>query len=181
MASRSKTILIATFVLVMSAGVVVGRLWTRLPAVSVGHDRSPSWLADQMNLSTEQRQQMDAIWSDTKQKIHATFDHQHELDHQRDAAVVALLTPQQKAAYDKIQADHTAGRAELDKQRDALVHDANDRSKALLSDEQKTRWDTLSKEMPVPWKHGLHGPATTQHTAQHATEHSGSGNSPDRL
>ena len=176
MASRSNTILIATFVLVMSAGVVVGRLWTRLPAVSAGHDHSPSWLADQMNLSTEQRQQMDAIWSDTKQEIHATFDRQHELDRQRDAAVLALLTPQQKTAYDKIKADHTAGRAELDKQRESLVHEANDRSKALLSDDQKSRWDALSKEMPVPWKHGPHGPATTQHT----TEHSGSGNSPDR-
>ena len=170
MASRSKTILLAAFVLVMSAGVVVGRLWTRLPEARVGRERSPSWLADQMNLSPEQRQQMDAIWSDTKSKIHATFDRQRELDKQRDAAVLALLTPEQKTAYDKIKADHAAGRAELDKQRDALVHDANDRSKALLTDEQKARWDTLSKEMPVPWRHGPHGSsATTQHDSPDRT------------
>lgn len=155
---RSNIVLLAAFVLVMSAGVVVGRLWTRLPVVSAQHGRSRSWLADQMNLSPQQRQRMDAIWSGTKQKIHQTFEKQHEIDHQRDAAILALLTPSQKTAYDKIEASHQAARAQLDKQRAALVHDANQRSRALLSDEQKARWDGLSKQMPVPWRHGPHGP-----------------------
>lgn len=147
-----------TVVLVLAAGVVVGRLWTRLPLVAAppppGQERS--WIADQLNLTTDQRKQMDAIWAETKQKMAATFDQHHGLDHERDAAIRNLLNDEQKAAYDKIVAEYRAKRAQMDKQRDQLIHDAEERSRALLDASQQKQWDELTKLMHQ--HHGPHGP-----------------------
>jgi Spy/CpxP family protein refolding chaperone len=142
-----------TSALVLCAGVVLGRLWAQLPVKMPEHGQGPSWIADQLNLTSEQRQQMDAVWAQTMQKIGQTMDQRHECDKQRDTAVTALLTEQQRAAYEKIMSDYHGKRSELDKQRDSLIHDADDRSRALLDDVQKARWDELTKEM-----HGRHGP-----------------------
>jgi F0F1-type ATP synthase membrane subunit b/b' len=146
-----------TVVLVLAAGVVVGRLWTRLPLAAPpppGQERS--WIADQLDLTTDQRKQMDAIWAETKQKMAATFDQHHSLDHERDAAIRNLLNDEQKAAYDKIQAEYRAKRTQMDKQRDQLIHDAEERSRALLDDSQQKQWDELTKLMHQ--RHGPHGP-----------------------
>ena len=153
---RSRTVLSIAAILVLSAGLVVGRLSDRIPAVrSVppgghgGHGGDPGhgWFTDALDLSVDQRRQMDAIWSDVRGQIGKTWDQRHDLDRKRDAAVRALLTPQQAAAYDKVWADYRVGRTALDKERDQLVRDANERSKALLTDAQKARWEAMSKDI----------------------------------
>ena len=144
-------------VLVLGAGLVVGRLSARLvPPPMPPHEHSASWLQDQLDLSAEQKQQMDSIWADTKVQIGKTWDGRHELEKQRDDAVHTLLTPEQQSAFGKIYDDYRAQRQVLEKQRDDLVKTAEDRSRALLNDSQKTRWDTLTKEMHE--HHGPHGP-----------------------
>ncbi len=60
---------------------------------------------------------------------------------------MGLLNDGQRAAYDKINEEFRARREELNKQRDALIADANARSRALLDDSQKAKWDILAKEM----------------------------------
>jgi hypothetical protein len=67
-----------------------------------------------------------------------------------------LLTDDQKAAYDKIYADYHAQRAQLDQERSALMHGADEESRALLDDSQKATWDELTKEFLA--HHGPHGP-----------------------
>ncbi|HEY8666259.1 MAG TPA: hypothetical protein VIL86_06325 [Tepidisphaeraceae bacterium] len=142
----SKLILVAMVVLVLGAGVVVGRLSTRLPA-TVPAEKQPSWLADQLNLNPEQRQQMDAIWAETKQKMAKSFERRRGLEKERDQAVVALLTPEQAAEYDEIQEEYRERRAAMDKERGELIREAEERSRALLDDSQKKRWETMTKAM----------------------------------
>ena len=43
--SRSKIILLATFFLVLSAGMVLGRLWATLPVMTVAPRRNPALAA----------------------------------------------------------------------------------------------------------------------------------------
>lgn len=164
--SKRKIILTMTVVLVLGAGLAVGRLTARLPGPFYGHDMSRSWIADQLKLTAQQREEMDAIWADAKTQMQDLGKQRHELEQQRDQSVRDLLTDQQKAAYDKIFSDYHTQRSALDQQRGALMHDADQRSRALLDDTQKATWDELTKEFES--HRGPHGPggpdapATTQ-------------------
>jgi Spy/CpxP family protein refolding chaperone len=160
--SRSKIILLATFVLVLSAGMVVGRLWATLPVMTVTPPTTqPSqqpWWAAQLDLTAQQRQQIDAIWAEAKPKVAETFDRRRALDRKREEAVEDLLGPAQYAAYEKIFDDFYAQRADIDKDRQKLIHDAEDRTKALLNDTQLKQLEALGPhEGRGP--HGLGGGA----------------------
>jgi hypothetical protein len=146
--SKRRIILLPAFLLVLSAGVVVGKLWTRLPAAVPLPGKGPSWLADQLDLSPEQRQQMDSIWSDTQQKLQKTEEIRRGFDKTRDQAIAALLSPEQRIVYGKILDDFHAHRADLDKDREKLIHDAEARSRALLTDAQKLKWDAMRTSHP---------------------------------
>lgn len=141
--SRTKVVILAAFVLVLGAGVVAGRLWARLPGAVTPEGRSPSWLADQLNLTSEQRQQMDAIWAEAKQKLDQKVERRRSLDHERDQAIADLLGPEQWAAYGRLVDDFRAKRNEVDKERFALIRDANERSRALLAEGQRKTWDQI--------------------------------------
>jgi len=159
--SRSKIILLATFVLVLSAGMVVGRLWATLPAMAVVHPATqPSqqpWWAAQLDLTASQRQQMDAIWAETKPKVEETFDRRRQLDRKREEAVEDLIGPQYPA-YEKIYDDYYAQRMEIDKERQKLIHDAEDRTKALLNDSQLKKLEALGPhDFHIPHGNGSGG------------------------
>ncbi len=146
---RRSTILLSTAsVLVLSAGLVVGRLSAHLPVTaSRGADHGKGWFSDTLGLSPDQKSKMDGIWSEVRQQVDKMGDRRHGLDHDRDVAIRGLLTPEQSTAYDKIFADYHERRAELDKNRDKLFHDANDRSRALLSPDQQAKWEAMSRDM----------------------------------
>lgn len=156
---RSKIVFLLTVLLMLGAGVVLGRISARMPGPP-GEGRPPSWLADQLDLTTDQRKQMDAIWAETKQKIGKTFEKRRAIDKQRDQAIMALLTPEQKRAYEGILDSARAQRATLDKEREAAVREANERSRALLDDRQKQRWETLTQQMREHDRHGWRGPTS---------------------
>jgi Spy/CpxP family protein refolding chaperone len=168
MTHRKIFLLLSTVVLMLGAGVVVGRLsLAPLPHAAIAQtqpDRPRPWF-DQLALSSQQRQQMDAIWNDTKQKLHnlSMMDRRRELDKQRDESIRALLSGQQLASYEQINRDFHAGLDELDKERQKLIDDANQRSRALLDDNQKKLWDDQSKR---PRDHGRGGPTTQRSTTR---------------
>ncbi len=68
------------------------------------------------------------------------------------------MTPEQLVAYDKIYTDARAKRQEIDKEREALFHAANDRSRALLTPDQQVKWDAMQKDMHDHDHHGPGGP-----------------------
>jgi Spy/CpxP family protein refolding chaperone len=158
-------------VLVLSAGVVVGRLSARLaaepPPPPPGH--SPSWLADQLGLSADQRQQIDAIWADVKQQQRYDFEQRRpELAHDRDEAIRDMLTDDQWSEYQEIYEIYREKRQDMDKAQDTRIKTAEERSRALLNDSQKARWDQLAKDM-----HG-HRPGSgsgPEHGQDHGPDH----------
>ena len=144
---RSTLILSTAAVLVLSAGLVVGRLSTMLKPPAPPQDHNRGWFQDTLGLSAEQRKNMDGVWADVKQQVDKINDRRHATDKDRDTAVRALLTPEQLAAYDKIFADTHAKHLELDKERETLFHTANDKSRALLTTDQQVKWDAMQKDM----------------------------------
>jgi hypothetical protein len=147
---RSKQVFLMATVLVLCAGVVVGRLSAKLaieapPPPPAGHP--PSWLQDQLSLSADQRQQMDGIWAEVHQQMGADRHRRQEFDHERDEAIQNMLSDQQKLVYQAILDEYHTKRQQMENTRDALIKSAEERSRALLSDSQKLRWDQLAKDM----------------------------------
>ncbi len=153
MIRRTHLVLTLAAMLTLGAGAVVGRLSARLREAPrpVGHG-GRGWFADELDLSADQRQHMDAIWANARQEMSKLGDQRKELDRVRDAAVKKLLSPEQQVAYDKIYADLRAGRADLDKEHDRLFREANDRSRELLTAAQLSQWEAMQKQM-----HDRHG------------------------
>jgi len=148
MLSRLKFLLIPTVALVLGAGMVIGRISTQLPSAAATQPTTQPgrWFDEQLNLSADQRKQMETIWGDVRANMGKTFEGRDAISKERDAAVQELLTPEQKIAYDKIYETYRAKRDEMDKQREKLFADANQRSRAILSPEQQKRWDAISQE-----------------------------------
>ncbi len=174
--SRVKIILLTAFVLVLSAGMVVGRLSAQLPVVKAERTGpAPSWLADELNLTPDQRKQMDAIWADAKPKMDKLFERRQELDRERDQAIQDLLTPAEWTAYGKIMDDFHSRRADCEKQRLDLMQDASAHSRALLSDSQLQKWDALRNSRS--WR-GPRGPENQRSSTTMPAVGDGDGNRP---
>ena len=146
MLGRLKYLLVPMVVLVLGAGMVIGRISTRLQATTQPADKAHGWFDEQLNLSADQRKQMDAIWGDVRQNVGKTFEGRAALDKERDQAILDLLSDDQKKAYNAVLDNYRAKRGEMDKQRDKLFADANAKSRAILTEEQQKRWDALSKD-----------------------------------
>jgi Spy/CpxP family protein refolding chaperone len=155
MSRRSGITLCIAFVLTLGAGMVLGDVWMHWQIRSGKGEAHRDWIAEQLALTPQQRQQMDDIWAKAGQQISKTWDLRRQLDRDRDQAIVALLSDQQKAQYDALLRDFRAKRSELDKQRDQLRHDAEAQSRALLDPNQQRVWDTLQQSHD---HHGPHGP-----------------------
>jgi hypothetical protein len=95
----------------------------------------------------------------------------HDLDRRREQAILALLTPAQKADYDRVNQDFRHKREELDRKRGAIIHDAETRSRALLNAEQIKTWDSVTQQ----WRHRRGGrrgpPGTTRPASRPTVEH----------
>ena len=158
----------------LSTGMVVGWVWTPLEKMETSapetHSGPRPWF-DQLGLTADQQKQMDKIWGDTRAQMHKLFEHRSDLDRQRDQQIMALLNPDQRAAYEKINQEFHDQRADSDKQRDSLLADANARSRALLDDSQKEKWDILSKDMRR--RHGPMGMSTQRSTTMPSFEGEG--------
>jgi Spy/CpxP family protein refolding chaperone len=150
---HSNLVLLSTAAIVMGAGVMVGRVTAEYPREQQHqqHDRfgsrSRDWIDDQLSLTADQKQKMDAIWDATRKKMEATFDGRHASDHAREQAILNLLTPDQRTAYAKINDQFRAKRDDQFKQRSLLVQKANEASRALLDENQQKKWDALTKTM----------------------------------
>jgi hypothetical protein len=154
--SRTPFILVVMIVLVLGAGVVVGRLWANLPVITHHDEEKPKdWPAQILKLTPDQQTRMDAIWTETHQKMDETFEERRALDRERDQAIAALLSPEQYVFYEEIQKAYKDERTGLDKVRQKLIADAEQRSKGLLDADQLKRWDGMPHK-----PHGLHGPTT---------------------
>jgi len=139
---RLRLFFLLAIVLTLAAGGVLGRLSTRLP-VSWGGHPSHNWLAEQLNLSSEQRKGIDDIWNDAHEKLKTNFQQRSDLDRQREKTLQAMLTDSQRLAYETLQDDYHSRRQQLDDQRRQLLDSADKLSRDLLDDSQKAKWDAL--------------------------------------
>jgi hypothetical protein len=133
-----KLAIVIGFSLMFAAGLTIGR--SHQPALAPHQDRS--WLSAQLNLAPSQEQQMRQIWSETAAAQRDNRQYR-ELDHQRDQAIRAMLTPRQRSQLDQIIHDHDARVAALNAQRDRIVQEANAKTRDILNDQQRLKFDEI--------------------------------------
>ncbi len=158
--ARSRIVLFLAAVLILGAGFVLGRISARMHDGPPRDEGRPSWLADQLDLSRDQRAKMDAIWAETKQKIGKTFDERRAIGEERDKAIESLLDDKQRATYADILKKADERRAALGKERDAIVEKANEQSRELLDARQKERWEALTRQARSREHRGWRGPSS---------------------
>ncbi len=138
-------LIIAIFTVALGTGFVVGMGMTRPPIGPKiqGH----SWLVDKLQLSPEQSEKIKAVWSEN---LHDTgkrrSDSIKQFRKDRDDALMSLLSPEQKAAYEKILAHYNDQITELNREQEAQFQAAAGKTKDLLDDHQRQIYDELLKK-----------------------------------
>lgn len=139
MMARSKVILLASFLLTFAAGTSLGLLisWPR----SQPSRRSRLWR--ELNLSEEQRNQMREIWSEV---MGSRRENRRALVWERDEAIVALLTDEQRPQYEQIVQEYKRKTDELSQERQRRIQEAVERTKQILTPEQAGKYEELRKQ-----------------------------------
>jgi Spy/CpxP family protein refolding chaperone len=152
-ARRVSMLVVGLTVLGLSAGVLAGLLAARLPGSS-SHPVPPATppggvpqgLVDELNLSNDQQSKMRDIWEGVRTRVHRSFDDAQQLQKDRDAALVALMTEQQKAQFEKISQEYAKKYADLEQKRQQAFEQAVQKTRNLLNGDQRKRYDEILKE-----------------------------------
>lgn len=140
-----KLIVFSVFALALSAGLVVGKLdWGGAPTTAAPSDTSP--LVSELGLTPDQCEQIRKIWEPLRQSARASQDEAKRLDQRRDLALEALLTSEQREQYGKIKHDYEDRVLALQARRNTGFHDAVERTKQLLTDSQRQKYEQLIKD-----------------------------------
>src|ERR1044072_4686564 len=101
----TKFVVILGFLIAFAAGLVVG-IESRQSNAAAPTTR-PSragWLAGELNLTTQQQEQLSKIWSETARRGRSPEqeDRRHQLRKERDESIAALVAPQDKTRFEQI-------------------------------------------------------------------------------
>lgn len=140
--TKAKTMVCICFVLAFAAGVCVGLLVSR----SASGPRSGSWLSRELDLTREQREQMRQIWSEV---MRASGERQRErrdtLQKERDEAISALLTNEQEREYEQLMEQYARKHQELSQERRKRFEETVEKTKQILTESQRKKYEELLK------------------------------------
>jgi len=141
--TRTKVILLVSFLVIFAAGVSVGMLLSRPAKAGSSHQH----LREVLNLSPDQSEQMKKIWSDVMESgFRAQGERRSQYAQQRDEAVQALLTAEQRAKYDAVQQEYSKRMDELSAERKKKFEQAVAMTKKILTPEQAIQYDEWMKQ-----------------------------------
>lgn len=150
--NKQVVLMICLFVVALGCGIAVGMGISRsIPP----HGRDHSWLAKELQLTEAQQEQMRGVWSETLRGVGPRqSDRRKQFQKERDEAMVASFTPEQHAAYDKIVAKYNQRLAENNREREVAFQRAVERTKAILDQRQRVKYDELLKKGAgrPPWE-----------------------------
>ncbi len=141
----TKAVVIVGFVIAFTAGLVVGIESRRTADKPTTRPyRHGGWLAAELNLTSEQQEQMREIWSKTAERGgRDREDRRRQFFRQRDEAIAALIRPEDKARYDEILKTQGDQLAALDNEWRSSFQSAVDQTKKILTEKQQAMYDEL--------------------------------------
>jgi Spy/CpxP family protein refolding chaperone len=158
---KTSVLLSLAFVLVFAAGFAMG-------VVSQQRHKPPrdfgAFLAEKLKLTSDQQNQMKAIWSNAMSSDKSGRSKYQELRDQRDAAINALLQPSQVTEYQAINDTYKEQFNKLRQSRRDAIDKAVAQTRKILTAQQIELYDKLRPQNKDGWRkppydHGPdHGP-----------------------
>jgi Spy/CpxP family protein refolding chaperone len=141
----TKLVVIVGFVVSFAAGLMVGMDSRRgHPASPTTRPSYPSWLVSELNLTPTQQQEMHKIWSEMAKKgRHEQDEVRRQLRRERDEAIAGLVHPEDYDRYDQILKTYNDQMDALDREARKNFEQSVERTKPLLTPEQRTRYEEL--------------------------------------
>jgi Spy/CpxP family protein refolding chaperone len=167
----TKLLILAGFLIAFAAGLVVG-VQSRQSAVlntpgspgtsavpttgpSTRPGRHRGMLAAELGLSPDQQTQLNAIWSEIASEGHQRDDARRQARKDRDDAIVALIHQEDQGKYQQILDTYTQRQQAIDEQWRSAYQNAVERTKQLLTPEQRAKYEELLKRNQ--WDRGPRG------------------------
>ncbi|HVT89087.1 MAG TPA: Spy/CpxP family protein refolding chaperone [Tepidisphaeraceae bacterium] len=161
---KIETLVIGLAVLSLAAGVAAGFVASRVSAASASlpspADSTP--LTVELQLTPDQRDQMRDIWETVRSSVRNVFDDAQRLEKQRDDAMIALLNDEQKARFEKLSQTYADRFNQLTQKRDQTFQDAVERTRKLLTEEQRVKYEAILKAHLPAGAEPAFGPPTSQ-------------------
>ena len=138
-------ILIVMFALALGAGVVAGKLSSRITPAEVPTARRSN-LPDALSLSEDQRVKMQTIWEGVRETSHRCLAEAQKAQREQDEALMAMLTDEQKNQYAKLNQQTEGKIAVLDARRKVAFSKAVDDTNAILNETQRKIYGQIIKD-----------------------------------
>jgi Spy/CpxP family protein refolding chaperone len=139
--TKAKLILVIAFAVTLLAGGAVGFT----ARSTMHHSPMPHNHLPDLNLTADQKGKMDDIWSAVRDFHETQSDQRKAFQKQREDAVHAILTEEQKVKYDEVLKDYQGKMTELAKARDKTFQEAIDKTKLVLNAEQRNKYEEWLK------------------------------------
>ncbi len=141
----TKAVVVVGFIVAFAAGLVVGVVPRPEPSrPTTRPSRHGGWLTAELNLSPEQQEQLNKIWSETAFRGgRDRDDRRRRLFKERDEAIAALIHPEDKAQYEEVLRNHSEQMAAMDREWRAAFDASVERTKEILTPEQRAKYDDL--------------------------------------
>ena len=140
-----KLIVFAVFAVSLAAGLVAGKLGWQVSAKDSGPGY-PSPLAGELGLSPQQCEQIRGVWEPLRQSARSSFEQAKHLESQRDLALEAILTKEQKERYGEIKHAYDDQVLALQARRNTQFRDAVEKTKRFLTAEQRAKYEQMVKD-----------------------------------
>ncbi len=151
MTNKTKTLLLLAFVIALGAGAAAGVVLSRMPKgnnhplpIVPGNERST--LAEELQLSPQQSDQMRSIWENVRDKAHDCFEEAQNIQKGRDEALMGLLNDEQKAKFEKISKEYADRFTAMTARREAMFQEAVEKTKKILNPEQTAKYDEILRK-----------------------------------
>jgi Spy/CpxP family protein refolding chaperone len=150
----TKIILIIGFVVAFAAGMVSGlavrgRDVLASPAAATRPSNAGGaggLLAAELNLTPDQREQMNKIWRDNARTLrHQQDQRRAQYRKERDEAIAALIRPEDREKYDQVLKAHADHLADVDRELRARWQTGVEETRKILTPEQRTRYEDFLK------------------------------------
>ncbi len=141
--NKTKLIILISFIVAFAAGVSVGLVVERTGRTPRGR----SILTRELNLTSEQRDQMQKIWEETVGPLRRLQHEQRQkFQKEREEAMLNLLSPEQREQLEKINEAHSLSMEKFAQHRKDLFDEAQEKTKKILSEDQQKKYEEILKD-----------------------------------
>ncbi|HWE93922.1 MAG TPA: hypothetical protein VG269_08170 [Tepidisphaeraceae bacterium] len=144
--TKPTLIIVLMFVLALGAGVVAGKLSSRVaPQVVTAGERPVESLSD-LNLTGDQRAQMKRIWELVRDTAHDCEREKENIRRTHEANVVALLSEAQREKYQNMTNEANAAGRKIDARRQTAFDDAVAKTLGILNEQQRLAYRQILQD-----------------------------------